>query len=1482
MQTINGYRLSPQQKYLWLLQQKSPAYRLQNAILIEGNLQTDNLKKALEKLTERHEILRTSFQKKAGLKTPIQVISEPSSVSWKSVNLSDFTSQQQQAKLTDIFEQEKSALFNFAQNPIWRLSLIKLSSDKHILLISLPALCADSRTLKNLIQEISQCYTASLQGKELSDEVVQYIQFSEWQNELLEDEEAAEGKEYWNQQNLAAQASLKLPFETKLIDEPFQFLPQVFEVKLGLTLLEKIELITRQNNTSLSAFLLTCWKILLWRLTEKSDIIVSVLFDGRKYEELEPALGLFAKFLPLCSHLGKEFSFAEVLNQIQQNAHEADKLQEYFCQESLLPFGFEFEEYLEKYSAAGTSFSLYKQYICCDYFKVKLSCQRQKDSLTVEFYYDPAYLTENSIHCLADQFYTLVESAANNPETAIGKLEIISENARNQLLLEFNNTKADYPLNKCVHQLFEEQAARSPDSIAAVFENQQITYSELNNRANQIAYHLQQLGVKPEVIVGICVERSLDALAGILGILKAGGAYLPIDCAMPKERLALMLQNAQATVLLTQQHLIEKLPETQAIIVSLYQFCMKLHKTLTPPVLPLARGGAVGGGVYSMQLYKELVLDGDIPAFSDSYNAHISAENLAYVIYTSGSTGTPKAVAIEHRQLLNYLYGIQEKLNLPAGANYATVSTFAADLGHTVIFPALCFGGCLHIISQERATDPQEIAGYFQQHSIDCLKIVPSHLKALLSASNASQILPKKRLIFGGETLNWNLIKTIQKYNPDCLIFNHYGPTETTVGVLTYQIKAENAAISDTVPLGVPLPNTQIYLLDSQLQPVPIGVAGELYIGGAGVARGYLNQPELTAEKFIPHPFNQKAENRLYKTGDLARYLPDGNIEFLGRIDHQIKLRGFRIELGEIEAALSQHPSVRETVILLQENELNNQRLIAYIVADSKIATQGAELIDNLRSYLKEKLPEYMIPSAFVVLKFLPLTPNGKIDRQALPAPETAANFTDNFVAPRTSVEAILASIWSQLLGLKKVGIHDNFFDLGGHSLLITQLLAKIRESFQIELPLRVLFEAPTVAGLAEKIEIKESGNSWNIHSSNFDINAEAILDPAIRPETAFLGPVTEPNRILLTGATGFLGAFLLHELLLQTQAEIYCLVRSSDAESAKKRIQTSLESYLIWDQNLSHRIIPVVGDLAQPLLGLSEEKFQEIASKIDVIYHNGAFVKFTYPYSYLKPANVLGTQEILRLACQNKLKPVHFVSTVSIFSSTQKGGVKLIREEDELTPGETLKGAYPQSKWVAEKLIEIGRYRGIPITIYRPGRITGHSETGVCNTSDSFSILLAGCVQLGCVPDGNWMINAAPVDYVSRAIIHLSKQKESNGKNFHLVNPDSFLLSELVAWIQAFGYPVKQVPYQTWQAEIVNRAGNSPDHALYPLAGLFSEKAESKIANSEELQFDCKNTLNGLAKTEITCPQANANLFHTYFSHLSKCGLINAPDYQL
>ncbi|MEO0489099.1 MAG: amino acid adenylation domain-containing protein, partial [Cyanobacteria bacterium J06659_2] len=634
---------------------------------------------------------------------------------------------------------------------------------------------------------------------------------------------------------------------------------------------------------------------------------------------------------------------------------------------------------------------------------------------------------------------TLLESAVDSPELAIGRLDLLSNSQRQQILIDFNQTQINYPQTQCIAQQFEAQVQQTPDEIAVVFEAEQLTYAELNAKANQLAHHLQQLGVTTEIVVGIYLERSLELIISLLAVLKAGGAYLPLDAGLPKESLVFRLQDTQASVLLTQPHLIETLPEIAASVVCLdtqwETFAQASHTNL---------------------------------------NSGVTPENLAYVIFTSGSTGKPKGVAIEHRQLLNYTNAIVEKLDLATCKSFATVSTFAADLGNTSIFPALLTGGCLHVISSERAANPETLAEYCHQHAVDCLKIVPSHLAALLSASHPEQILPRQRLILGGEACSWQLIEKIQSYKPSCRIFNHYGPTETTVGVLTYPINAETlnarAPQQDTVPIGRPIANSQIYLLDTEQQPVPIGVPGELYIGGAGVARGYLNRPELTAEKFIPNPFilhsstpSRLSSPTLYKTGDLARYHPDGTLEFLGRIDHQVKIRGYRIELGEIEIALQQHPGVQIAAVLTSEAQLGNQRLVAYIVPNAELSITSSEL----REWLHIKLPDYMVPATFVQLKALPLTPNGKLDRQALPALDLMQPDREGtFVAPSTAVEEALAQIWTQTLRLEKIGIHDNFFELGGDSILSIQIVARANQA-GLKLTPKQVFENQTIAELA-------------------------------------------------------------------------------------------------------------------------------------------------------------------------------------------------------------------------------------------------------------------------------------------------------------------------------------------------------------------------------------------------------------------------------
>ncbi len=1038
--TLSGFQLSPQQKRLWVLQQDSSAYLTQCAILLEGTLKPELLKAALQQIINRHEIFRTIFRRLPGIKTPVMVVEDSSTPSWQDIDLSDRDETEQSAKIEQLFQEAKHQAFNLEQSPLLRLSLLRLSPNKHILQICLPALCADTWTIKNLVTEISQLYSDCLKGEPLCNEAVQYLQFSEWQNELLADEDAEEADKYWHQQKLSSLNPLKLPFENESLTRS-RFDPACLRLTIDPDVTEKIENLAQTYETSTSVALLACWQTLIWRLTGQSEIIIGSASDRRDYEELHAVMGLFATWLPIKSNLVPDLRFQEVIELISKTLSDAEEWQDYFVPEPIetnnplaFPIGFEFKQLPEKSFAAGVSFSLYKQYSCIEPFKVKLTCTRQDDYLDAEFYYDVNYFSADTIQRLAGQFETLLASATENPDAAISQLEILKPSDRHQLLVEFNNTQTNYPQDKCIHHLFEQQVERTPNNIAVVFEDQDLTYRELNNRANQLAHYLQRLGVKPDDLVGICVERSLDAIVGILGILKAGAAYLPLDPTLPPKRLAFMLQDAQPTVLLTQQHLKNS----------------EIHHQHT---------------VYLDTDWQKLARESEVNPKSEVNSTH-----LIYVMFTSGSTGYPKGVAVEHKQLVNYVHSIQEILNLPTGASFATVSTLAADLGNTAIFSSLCYGGCLHVMTQERVSDPQAFGDYVRRHSIDCLKIVPSHISALLTSARPEEILPRQCLILGGEASSWNLIAQIQQYAPECKIINHYGPTETTVGALTHTIKpGESDRVSKTVPIGRPIANTHVYLLDSTLQPVPFGVPGELYIGGAGLTRGYLNHPELTNKTFIANPF--QPGQRLYKTGDLARYLPDGTIEFLGRVDDQVKIRGFRIELSEISLVLAKHPAVRESVVLLRDDEPGNLRLVAYVIPHF----HQNPAANDLKDFLQAQLPDYMVPTAFVLLEAFPLTPNGKLDRHALPTPETAGLNPKEYLAPQNAVEEVLASIWADLLKVERVGIRDNFFDLGGHSLLATQLISRVRQTFRAELSLRDLFEEPTIANLSRILIANEA-----------------------------------------------------------------------------------------------------------------------------------------------------------------------------------------------------------------------------------------------------------------------------------------------------------------------------------------------------------------------------------------------------------------------
>jgi amino acid adenylation domain-containing protein len=610
----------------------------------------------------------------------------------------------------------------------------------------------------------------------------------------------------------------------------------------------------------------------------------------------------------------------------------------------------------------------------------------------------------------------------------------LEESERIQLLEEWNQTAVEFPRGMCIHELFEAQSARTPDRTAVRAGEEVLTYKELNEQANQLARHLRELGVGSGSLVGLCADRSARMLVGLMAILKAGGAYVPLDANNPKSRLGQQL--AGATALVTERALAERLPEFDG------------------PRICLDTDGSKWSGN----------AQDDLEPCTDS-------ESVVYVIFTSGSTGVPKGVAVRHRNLVNYTAFIQRRLELTEqaeGWTFATVSTLSADLGNTAIFPALASGGCVDVISEHVARDSARMARHCRLHPIDVLKIVPSHLEALLESSEGPGVLPGKYLILGGEALTMRLVRQIRDLGAECEIGNHYGPTETTVESVVFRIGEEDGLedTAESVPIGRPIDNTQVYILDSGLQPVPLGVVGELYIAGEGVAEGYLNQPELTAERFIENPF--RPNGKMYRTGDLCRYQPNGNIVFLGRADDQVKIHGFRVETGEVEAILSRHACVKQAAVVAKPDGHGDTRLIAYVVGQS-----GSDIHD----YLKAQLPEYMIPASIVWLPTLPLNGNGKLDRKSLAEIENVANGPDTYVAPRTATERTIAAIWSEVLGNEQIGLGENFFEIGGHSLAGIQVISRMHNHFHVRLEVEAIFDFPTIEELSEATETAiESG----------------------------------------------------------------------------------------------------------------------------------------------------------------------------------------------------------------------------------------------------------------------------------------------------------------------------------------------------------------------------------------------------------------------
>ncbi|NJO31107.1 MAG: amino acid adenylation domain-containing protein [Richelia sp. SL_2_1] len=1042
-QDTQNIPLSFSQQRLWFIDQLyhgSSFYNIPIAFHIQGHLNIAALEQSLNKILKRHEVLRTNFKLVNG--EPVQEIAPELIWDLSIINQEHLSGENWESEVKQFAASSAKEPFNLAKELLVRATLLRLSQEEHVLLVTMHHIITDGWSWGVFLHELSTLYAAfsTNQPSPLPELPIQYADFAIWQRDRIQDEFLATQLNYWKQQLKGELPVLQLPTDhPRPNSTTFSGAKQYFKFSVSLT--NALRQLSQREDSTLFMSLLAAFNILLYRYTDQEDILIGSPIANRNRAELEGMLGLFVNTLVLRNNLNGNPSFCELLHRVREVTLDAYAHQD-------LPFEMLVEELQPErdlsrnplyevmfvlqntpnsvHEVSGLSLRTLEFDSGTSQLDIFLSMSESEAGLTGCLEYNTDIFDSTTINQFINNFQTLLENIVVNPQQRLSELSLLTASEQEQLLFKLNQTRVDYPQDATLHQLFEQQVEQTPDSLALISESEELTYCQLNHKVNQLVHYLQNQGVTRYSLVALCLESSIDMVVGILAILKAGGAYIPLDPSYPVERLNFMLADSQVSLLITKQEILEKISLSSAKTI-----CLDIHKE------------KIG---------------------QESLENPISiseADNLAYIIYTSGSTGTPKGVQGTHRGTVNGLHWLWKTYPFSQGEVCCQKTAISFVDSVWEIFAPLLQGVPTVIISNATVLDSQLFIETLAHHKVTRIILVPSLLRLLLN--NYSHLLQKlsqlKLWITSGETISIKLVQTFQELMPEVKLINLYGSSEVSANATYYDTSLlQNKAHS--IPIGRPIDNTQIYVLNQDLQPTPVGVVGELYVGGDGLAKGYLHRTELTQQRFIDNPFIPG--NKVYKTGDLVRYLKDGNLEYLGRHDEQVKIRGFRVELGEIITAIAQHPDVQESVVIARDDVQENQCLIAYIV------TSKQDIARQLLPYLQQKLPNYMLPSAFVVLDALPLTPNGKVDKRALPNNEIIRQNTNkSFVAPRNFTELALEKIWGNLLNTNPIGVTDNFFELGGHSFLAVRLMAQIQDRFGHNLPLSTLFENPTIKKLA-------------------------------------------------------------------------------------------------------------------------------------------------------------------------------------------------------------------------------------------------------------------------------------------------------------------------------------------------------------------------------------------------------------------------------
>ncbi|MCX7708612.1 MAG: amino acid adenylation domain-containing protein [Clostridia bacterium] len=1423
------YPVSSAQKRMFMLNQMEPqslSYNMPGAITVDGKVDTDRLKEAMLRLVDRHESFRTSFH----------LVGE--NIVQKVHPYVDFTIRCTESNQEELGELIREFIqpFDLGVAPLIRMQIIKRGNKKHLLLIDMHHIICDGISSRIMVDDLVALY----EGRDLPRLKIQYRDFAVWQNNLLKSETIKKQEEYWL--NIFKKEIPVLNMPTDYLRPTVQSTAGAkLAFSTGTELTGKLNDLAAKTQTTPYMILLAAYNVLLSKYSGQEDIVVGSPVAGRSHADLDHIVGMFVNTLAVRNFPEPKKSFLEFLNEVRLNSIQAFENQDY-----------QFEELVEKLNIKrdigrnpvfDTMF-VYQNYSIPEVenqdikisteelesniskFDLTLQARMAEGKLDFCFEYCTKLFKTETIKRVSEHLIQLLTRITENPEEKLCNLSMLTDQEKEQILLDFNDTTVEKLHPVCIHRLFESQVEKTPDRVALLNGDHAVTYREMNDRANQVAWLLKEKGVGRDHIVGLLVDRSVEMMVGILGVLKAGGAYLPIDPEYPKERIEYMLSDSGANILLTQKNYMGR------------SYCNCEMIDLQDCKLNIQR--------------------------NENLNIPESIDSLAYIIYTSGSTGKPKGVMIEHGSVVNTLMYLHKEYPLLDNDVFLLKTTYTFDVSVAELFGWFFEGGKLAILNKGEEKEPQKILKAIAKYGVTHINFVPSMFSVFLGMLNKTdiEVLNRLKYIFvAGEAISRETVFRFRSLIAKVKLENLYGPTEATIYATRYSL--DHLSDEPNVPIGKPLQNLKAYVMDKQLNLLPIGVPGELCIAGMGLARGYLNKQDLTNEKFIMNLHG--VEERIYKTGDLVRWMPDGNIEYLGRIDNQIKIRGFRIELGEIESRLLQHPLVKEAVVV--DRMVNgNKCLCAYFISQTDIP------VKELRRHLQSELPEYMVPAYFIKLDSIPRTSSEKIDRKLLPEPSCGTEAGAKFAKPNSHTEILLSEVWKEVLGIDQVGTDEDFFELGGDSLAVIRVLSNI-VSFGWDISMQDFYQYRTIKELAEKID----GNREKIGNVN-DWEADIV----VRNAKECVGEICAAREqyahqgILLTGASGYLGIHVLNEIIETTDAKVFCIFRDRNTEEAEKRLIEYLEFYSFHQlKDLIHqRIFVVLGDISSKKMGLNELDYRTISENTDAVIHAAAVVKHYGEYELFERINLRGTEEVVHFCEKNKKRLCH-ISTMSVSgdSFTFSEQEQVFTENDFYIGQNYAENPYVKSKFLAENLVFKAIRNGLDAAVFRVGNLTGRYADGHFQKNiqeNRFYNLLRSILGIGTIStemlEGN--VEFTPVDYCSKAIVKLAGLSEIRNKVFHLFNDKVLTVGELNRMFESVGMKLNILDENSFKNYIYSISADKEKNEL--LDGMINDlnfgynggqKPSIKLSSSITNEY--------LKQLEFEWPEINREYIRKILEHM-------------